>query len=173
MQITKDSVVTIHYTLRDPQGQVLDSSQGDQPLVYLHGVGGLVSGMEEALEGRESGEDFTVEIPPEQAYGQKDEAMVQPVPRNLFQGVDQIEPGMRFAAQTEQGPRPVTVVSVDEDADEITIDANHPLAGITLHFAVQVVDVRDATEEEKQAGQARESPGHEQDGHEGGLPTNN
>jgi FKBP-type peptidyl-prolyl cis-trans isomerase SlyD len=161
MQITKHSVVTIHYTLRDPAGAVLDSSDGGDPLVYMHGVGGLIPGMESAMEGRSAGDDFTVEIAPEEGYGQRDEAMVQAVPRNLFQGVDKIEAGMRFAAQTAEGPRPVVVVAVSDE--EVTIDANHPLAGVTLHFTVQVLEVRQATEEEMEHGHAHGAHHHHGD----------
>ncbi len=154
MQITKHRVASIHYTLRNDEGEVLDSSEGGDPLQYMHGVGGLIPGMEAALEGQSTGDDLSIKIAPADGYGERSEEMVQAVPRNLFQDVDKIEPGMQFMAQSEQGPQPVRVVSVGDD--EVTIDANHPLAGVTLHFSVQVVDVREATEEEIFQGRAQQ-----------------
>src|SRR5688572_12274760 len=149
--IEKNKVVTIDYKLSDDGGQILDSSEGREPLTYLHG-GGLIPGMEQALEGRTPGEQFNVTIPPEQGYGEKDPNMVQAVPRANFGGIAQIEPGMQFQARTPEGSRVVTVVEVAPDA--VTIDANHPLAGKTLHFDVSVVDIRDASPEELQHGHA-------------------
>ena len=149
--IEKDKVVTINYKLTDDGGQVLDSSEGREPLTYLHG-GGLIPGMEQALEGRAPGEQFNVTIPPEQGYGEKDPNMVQAVPRANFGGITQIDPGMQFQARTPEGSRVVTVVDVAPDT--VTIDANHPLAGKTLHFDVSVVGVRDASPEELQHGHA-------------------
>ena len=149
--IEKDKVVTINYKLTDDGGQVLDSSEGREPLTYIHG-GGLIPGMEQALEGRSTGEQFNVVIPPEQGYVQKDPNMVQSVPRSNFGGATQIEPGMQFQARTPQGSRVVTVVAVEPET--VMIDANHPLAGKTLHFDVSVVGVRDASPEELQHGHA-------------------
>jgi FKBP-type peptidyl-prolyl cis-trans isomerase SlyD len=149
--IQKDKVVTINYKLTDDGGKVLDSSEGREPLTYLHG-GGLIPGMEQALEGRSAGEEFQITIPPEKGYGQKDPNMVQPVPRSNFGDTSQIEPGMQFQARTPEGSRIVTVVDVAPDT--VTVDANHPLAGVTLHFDVSVVGVRDASTEELQHGHA-------------------
>ena len=143
--IEKDKVVTINYKLTDDDGRVLDSSEEREPLTYIHG-GGLIPGMEQALEGRAIGEEFQVTIPPEQGYGQKDPNMVQAVPRTNFGGIEQIEPGMQFQARTPEGARVVTVVDVAPDT--VTVDANHPLAGVTLHFDVSVVGVREASPEE-------------------------
>lgn len=154
--IQKDKVVTINYKLTDEGGAVLDSSEGREPLTYLHG-GGLIPGMEQALEGRAQGEQFQVTIPPEQGYGQKDPNMIQPVPRANFGQTTQIEPGMQFQARTPEGARVVTVVDVAPDT--VTIDANHPLAGKTLHFDVAVVDVRDASAEELAHGHAHGAGG--------------
>jgi FKBP-type peptidyl-prolyl cis-trans isomerase SlyD len=152
MQVEKNKVVTIDYTLTNPQGQVLDSSQDGQPLSYLHGTGGLIPGLETALEGRSPGDQLQAVVPPEQAYGTRNDALVQAVPRDRFQGVPQVTPGMQFQANTPQGPRLVTVVAADNE--KVTVDANHPLAGVTLHFDVKVVDVRDATAEEVAHGHA-------------------
>jgi len=159
MQVANNKVVTIDYTLTDPQGQVLDSSQGGEPLSYLHGTGGLIPGLEAALEGRSPGEELRAVVPPEQAYGTRNDSLVQAVPRDRFRGVPQVTPGMQFHANTPQGPRLVTVVAADNE--NVTVDANHPLAGVTLHFNVKVVDVRDATADEAAHGHAHGPGGHQ------------
>jgi FKBP-type peptidyl-prolyl cis-trans isomerase SlyD len=158
MQIDKHSVVTIDYTLTAPDGQVLDSSNGKQPLTYLHGVGGIIPGLEAALAGKTAGESINVTIPPEQGYGQKDPQMVQAVPRDAFKGVNDIQPGMQFQAQGPQGARVVTVVAVTDK--EVTVDANHPLAGMELKFDVNVKEVRAATAEEISHGHVHGPGGH-------------
>jgi len=150
MEITDARVASIHYTLTDDDGHVLDKSPESKPLEYFHGAGNIVPGLEKALAGRQSGDTLKVEVKPEQGYGPRREEMVQRVPREAFQGVDRIEPGMQFHAQTANGPLMVTVVEAGDE--QVTIDGNHPLAGRTLHFDVTVDDVRDATEEEKQIG---------------------
>jgi len=147
MQISPNKVVTIHYTLRNPEGEILDSSTGGEPFSYLHGAGNIIPGLEKALEGKQAGDQVNVTIAPEDAYGEHDEALVQAVPRAAFQGVDDIQPGMQFQAQGQGGaPQVVTVTEVAEDT--VTVDANHPLAGVTLIFEVEVKDVREASEEE-------------------------
>jgi FKBP-type peptidyl-prolyl cis-trans isomerase SlyD len=151
MQIEKNKVVSIDYTLTDPQGQVIDSSKGRGPLSYLAGVGGIIPGLEKAMEGKAQGDHLDVTIAPADAYGEKDPGLVQSVPKNLFRGVENIQPGMQFQAQGPSGPaRMVTVVAVQEET--ITIDANHPLAGMPLHFVVDVVEVREASPEELSHG---------------------
>jgi FKBP-type peptidyl-prolyl cis-trans isomerase SlyD len=159
MRISKNAVVTIEYHLTDPQGQVIDSSRGREPLSYVHGVGGIIPGLESALEGKDVGDEVSVDIAPEQAYGIKDPGLVQAVPRSAFRGVDNIQPGMQFQAQGPGGQaRVVTVVSATPT--EVTVDANHPLAGITLHFDVKVIAVREATAEELSHGHAHGPGGH-------------
>ena len=159
MNVTKDKVVSIDYTLTGEGGKVLGTSQGRGPLEYLHGAGNIIPGLEGALEGRSQGDQLSVSIPPESAYGQKDERLVQQVPRSAFAGVSDIKPGMQFQAQTQAGPRVITVADVQ--GDQITVDANHPLAGATLNFDVTVVGVRDATQEELQHGHAHGPGGHQ------------
>ena len=163
MQISKNKVATIDYTLTSPDGQVLDTSKGGQPLTYLHGVGGIIPGLETALEGKAQGEQLTVTVPPEQAYGTRNEQLVQDVPRGMFQGVQEIKPGMQFKAQSNQGTQVVTVVGVNDET--VKIDANHPLAGIPLKFDVSVVGVRDATAEELSHGHVHGPGGHEHHHH--------
>lgn len=158
MQIAKHAVVSIDYTLTDPQGKVLDSSSGREPLTYLHGVGGLIPGLEKELEGKQSGDAMTVTIAPENAYGHRDAGMIQAVPRQAFKGVEDIKVGMQFQAQSPQGMRVVTVTKVEPT--EITVDANHPLAGVTLKFDVTIKDVRAATPEEISHGHVHGAGGH-------------
>lgn len=159
MQVGKNKVVSIEYTLYGTDGQVIDSSKGRAPLVYLHGVGGLIPGLESELEGKSTGDQVVVTVPPEKAYGVRDERMVQDVPREAFKGVSEIKTGMQFQAQTPQGARIVTVVGVE--GDKVKIDANHPLAGSELKFDVQIVDVREATEEEMSHGHVHGDGGHQ------------
>ena len=150
MEITAARVASIHYTLTDDEGRVIDKSPETQPLSYLHGAGNIVPGLEKALVGRKAGDSLQVDVKPEEAYGVRNEALVQAVPRELFKNVGNVEPGMQFNAQTERGPLQVTVVEVGDQ--QVKIDANHPLAGRNLHFAVEVAEVREASDEEKQLG---------------------
>jgi FKBP-type peptidyl-prolyl cis-trans isomerase SlyD len=154
MQITKHSVAAIHYTLTDNEGNVLDSSAGRDPLHYIHGVGNLIPGMEEGLEGKSKGDKFTIKVSPEKGYGVKDENLTQQVPRSAF-GDQKVEVGMQF--QTNQG-QVVTVTKVG--LENITVDANHPLAGVELNFAVEVMEIRTATEEELAHGHVHGPGGH-------------
>jgi FKBP-type peptidyl-prolyl cis-trans isomerase SlyD len=154
MQITKDTVASIHYTLRDGDGNILDTSSGREPLTYLQGAGNLIAGMEEGLEGKAKGDKFKLKIAPEKGYGVKDSGLVQKVPRSAF-GTQKIEKGMQF--QTNQGQ----VVTVTETGlESITVDANHPLAGVELHFDVEITDVRSATPEEISHGHVHGEGGH-------------
>ena len=156
MNIEQGKVVSIDYTLKNSDGQVLDSSEGREPLPYLHGAGNIISGLEAALDGKAEGDQLNAVIPPEEAYGQRDEAQIGKVARTDLQGVGEISVGTQLQAQTPQGPRIVVVTDMDDES--VTIDANHPLAGETLHFDVTVCDVRDATPEELEHGHAH-APG--------------
>jgi FKBP-type peptidyl-prolyl cis-trans isomerase SlyD len=157
MQIVKQSVVTIDYTLTDPHGEVLDSSTPDEPLTYIHGSGSIIPGLENALAGKSAGDAIQVTIPPADGYGDRDEDLVQAVPRERFPD-GSIEVGMRFHAEGEDGTRVVTVVAVD--AQKVTVDANHPLAGMTLAFDVKILEVRDATADELEHGHVHGKGGH-------------
>ncbi len=159
MEVSKDKVVSIDYTLTGAQGNVLDTSQGRGPLAYLHGASNIIPGLESALEGKSLGDQLNVTIAPEQAYGQHDPRMVQVVPRTAFQGAPTITAGMQFQGNTQSGPRVITVTKVE--GDNITIDANHPLAGQTLTFDVKVVEIRDATAEELSHGHVHGAGGHQ------------
>jgi FKBP-type peptidyl-prolyl cis-trans isomerase SlyD len=159
MSIAKDKVVSIDYTLTGQEGQVLDSSNGREPLAYLHGAGNIIPGLEQALEGKEPGDQLNVMVPPEQAYGPRDERLIQAVPRTSFQGAPNLEAGMQFQANTNMGPRLLTIVDVQPE--QVTVDANHPLAGETLNFDVKVVEIRDATTEELTHGHPHGAGGHQ------------
>jgi FKBP-type peptidyl-prolyl cis-trans isomerase SlyD len=163
MQIANQKVITIDYTLTDEAGDVLDSSEQDGPLSYLHGSGNIVPGLEQALEGKTVGDALKVVVSPDDAYGERDERLVQAVPREQFPDGD-IEVGMRFRADSPGGMKVLTVVGVDDA--EVTVDANHPLAGRTLSFDVTVRGIRDATEEELEHGHVHDGDGHHHHGHD-------
>ncbi|QSX30845.1 peptidylprolyl isomerase [Shewanella cyperi] len=146
MKITQHTAVTIHYRLNDQQGQLLESSFEGEPMVYLHGAENLIPGLEAALEGKQAGDNLEVTIECEQAYGPYHESLRQEVPLAAFGDIEDIVPGMRFIAETEMGQRPVQVTEVLDNS--VIVDGNHPLAGQSLNFSVQVVEVRAATEEE-------------------------
>jgi FKBP-type peptidyl-prolyl cis-trans isomerase SlyD len=158
MQIEDQKVVSIDYTLTGSDGQVIDSSEGRGPLAYLHGAGNIIPGLEKALAGKSAGDAVNAKIPPSEAYGEKDPQLVQAVPRDRFPAQD-IKVGMQFQAQGGGQSRVVTVVNVDPE--NVTIDANHPLAGQTLNFDVKVVEVRDATQEELAHGHVHGAGGHQ------------
>ena len=158
MQIAERTVASFNYTLTNDAGEIIDSSEGRSPLAYLHGFGNIVPGLEKEMAGRKAGDRFEVVVAPEEGYGQPNPMLVQTVPREAFQGVDTIEVGMEFQAQTPQGPLSVVVSKVD--ADNVTVDGNHPLAGKTLHFAIEVTDVRDASVEELAHGHVHGPGGH-------------
>ncbi|HZN54155.1 MAG TPA: peptidylprolyl isomerase [Candidatus Polarisedimenticolaceae bacterium] len=146
MKIERGRVVRMHYTLRDERGATVESSVGHEPLAYLHGYGQIIPGLERALDGSEAGLRTSFTIPPKDAYGEKDPAAVIRAPREDFPDHITLEPGAELQADTPDGPVTFTVVSVDER--HAVLDGNHPLAGQTLTFDVEVVDVRAATAEE-------------------------
>ena len=148
MQITKNALVTINYTLKGDDGNLIDTSVGAEPLIYLHGQNFLLPKLEEYLEGKSAGEKITAVLPPEDGYGIYDERMVAKIPRENFETTEEILVGTKFQADTPEGPAIVTVTEVGDDV--ITVDANHELAGKTLHFDVEVLDVREASQEEIQ-----------------------
>lgn len=150
MNIANNHVVSIHYTLTNDAGEVLDSSQGREPLKYLHGAGNIIPGLENALLDKTAGDELQVTVEPEEGYGVRRDELIQRVPREAFQGVDTIEVGMRFHAQTQGGTMVVTVTDVSDS--EVTVDGNHELAGQRLHFAVKVEEVRAASQEEVDHG---------------------
>ncbi len=151
MQIADSKVASFHYTLTNEGGEVIDSSEGREPLAYLHGAGNIVPGLEKALAGHEPDDALKVEVAPDEGYGPRHEQLIQKLPKSAFKGVPEPKPGMQFQGTGPQGP--ITVMVKDVEADEVTVDGNHPLAGQTLNFDIKVADVRDATEEELNNGQ--------------------
>lgn len=158
MQITQDSVVSIHYTLTDDAGKTLDSSADGEPLVYLQGHGNLIPGLENALDGKQAGDKLSVKIAPKDGYGEYDKEQIQRVPLRQFKGVGNVRVGMQFQMNTPAGPRVVTVTNLT--GDMVTVDGNHPLAGQNLNFEVEVTEVRAATEEELAHGHVHGPGGH-------------
>lgn len=161
MVVAQNKVVSIHYTLTDDAGKILDSSAGGEPLAYLHGNGNLIPGLEKALEGKGTGEKLDVRIAAEEGYGARDPALVQDVPRRAFRGIDDIKVGMQFQADSNHGPRTVTVTRIV--GDMVTVDGNHPLAGEDLTFVVEITNVREASAEEIAHGHVHGPGGHHHD----------
>ena len=159
MKIAENCVVSIHYRLTDDEGEEIDSSEGQDPLVYLHGAKSIIPGLEDALEGCGVGDQFDVTVQPDDAYGLIDPELIQAVSRSAFKGVEKLEPGMQFEMKNPEGH--VQVITVQEvNGQEVTIDANHPLAGQVLHFALTVEAVRVATAEELDHGHVHDGHGH-------------
>lgn len=159
MQIEQNSVVTLHYTLKDNEGNIIDQSD-DGSFLYLHGAMNIIPGLENALAGKSAGDEFSVSVSPEEGYGAKDPERIQEVPKEMFENADEIKPGVQFHAQGPDGNAVVvTVIEVKDEA--VVIDGNHALAGVDLNFSVTVVDVRAATEEEVSHGHVHGEHGHQ------------
>ena len=158
MKVEKNKVVSIHYTLTNNEGKVLDSSGGKDPLAYIHGNGNLIPGLEEDLEGKEAGYKKDVVISPEKGYGKRDKELIQTLDKSKF-GEDEIQLGMKFNADGDQGTHVVTVTKIE--GDQVTIDGNHELAGVSLNFKVEIVEVREPTPDELDHGHVHGPGGHE------------
>jgi len=158
MNVGAGKVVLIHYMLRDDQGAVLGSTDGGDPVAYLHGKGNIVPGLEEALAGKAAGDRIDIVVAPEKGYGLRDERLVQMIPRNRFPASAAVAEGQQFHADGPRGARLLTVMRVEKDL--VTVDGNHPLAGKSLHFSVQVTGVRKATREEITHGHVHGPGGH-------------
>ncbi|MBD8574840.1 peptidylprolyl isomerase [Pseudomonas syringae] len=159
MPIAAKKAVSIDYTLTNDAGEVIDSSSGGAPLVYLHGAGNIIPGLEKALEGKDVGAELNVSIEPEDAYGEYSAELVSTLSRSMFEGVDELEVGMQFHASGPDGSMQIVTIR-DLDGDDVTIDGNHPLAGQRLTFQVKVVDIREASEEEIAHGHVHGEGGH-------------
>ena len=146
MQIEKNTVVSIAYTLTDTEGNVIDQATAEEPFEIVHGAGHIIEGLENALAGKKAGDKFEITVEPAEAYGEIVENMVEKVPLSQFEGLDKIEPGMQLEAHTEEGLVIVTIKSIEGDV--VILDANHPLAGFTLNFDVEVLNVREAEPED-------------------------
>lgn len=158
MQIEKNTVVTMHYTLKNDDGIELDSSAGGDPLVFLHGHGSLISGLEKALVGKSKDSELKVRVVAAEAYGEHDDKLRVKVPKTSFDDASQVIVGAQFQADTEDGPTVVTIVGIE--GDQVLIDGNHPLAGVDLNFDVKIIDVRAATKEEIAHGHVHGAGGH-------------
>lgn len=150
MTIEKNRVVSIEYVLKDEAGELLDQSSEGEPLTYIHGKGYIIPGLESALEGKSVGDKVNAVIQAKDAYGEYSEDLVSVVAKTNFEPGADIQVGMQFHAQDEEGSRVVTVTEVDEES--VTVDGNHPLAGVTLHFDVRIADIREASQEELDRG---------------------
>ncbi|MCY1287557.1 FKBP-type peptidyl-prolyl cis-trans isomerase SlyD [compost metagenome] len=159
MLIAANKAVSIDYTLTNDAGEVIDSSAGGAPLVYLHGAGNIIVGLEKALVGKQAGDELDVSIEPEEAYGEYSAELVSTLNRSLFEGVDVLEVGMQFHASAPNGGMQIVTIR-DIDGDDITVDGNHPLAGQRLNFKVKVVNVREASAEEIAHGHIHGEGGH-------------
>jgi FKBP-type peptidyl-prolyl cis-trans isomerase SlyD len=149
MQISNKTVATIHFTVCSADGTQIDSSRDGDPMVFLQGSHFLIQGLENELEGKVPGDKFVTDIPPELGYGERHDELVQAVSKSMFEGMD-VSPGMTFRATTDEGEQSVIVLDVTDD--DVVIDGNHPLAGLTLNFDVEILDVREATESELEHG---------------------
>ncbi len=151
MKVGKDKVVLMHYTLKNDAGDVIDSSDGGDPLPFLQGHGNIIPGLESALEGSKVGDKLDVSIKPEKAYGERMKDAIQEIPKSALKGIDEVKVGMQLQSQDQDGNAFLVTVTKIED-DKITVDANHPLAGQTLHFSVSIESVRKAEAEELSHG---------------------
>lgn len=158
MQITKNSVVSFHYTLNDAEGTTLDSSAGREAFAYIHGGGMIVPGLEEQLEGKKAGDSVQAVVPPEKGYGVVDPQLMHKVPEDRF-GDQKVEAGMQFQAGENGEMGVFTVIAVENG--EVMLNGNHPLAGVTLHFNVDITEVREATAEELDHGHVHGAGGHQ------------
>jgi FKBP-type peptidyl-prolyl cis-trans isomerase SlyD len=145
MNISEKSVVTLHFTVCSADGTQIDSSREGEPMVVLQGSHYLIQGLEDHLNGKKAGDTFVIDVEPDLAYGERHEELVQVVPRSMFEGME-FEPGTTFRATTDEGEQSVMVVDVTDE--EVVVDGNHPLSGLTLNFDVEILEIRDATEDE-------------------------
>ena len=160
MLIAPNKAVSIDYTLTNDAGEVIDSSAGGAPLVYLQGAGNIIAGLEKALLGKQAGDELDVSVEPEEAYGEYSAELVATLNRTMFEGVDELEVGMQFHASGPDGSMQIVTIR-DLDGDDVIVDGNHPLAGQRLNFKVKVVEVRDASEEEVAQGHVHGEGGHQ------------
>lgn len=159
MKVAKNAVVSMHYTLTMDDGTEVDSSVGGEPLVFLFGSGEIIPGLENALQGKATGDQLKVKIAPTDGYGEYDKNLTRTVPRKAFQSTNDLAVGMQFEAMTEDGPVVMSITKVE--GDNITVDANHPLAGKNLNFDVKIVAIREATKDEVTHGHAHGAHGHD------------
>jgi len=158
MQVQKNKVVAIDYTLTDAKGAMIDSSSNHGPLYYIQGIGNLIPGLEKELEGKKAGDNIKVKIDAKDGYGERNDSLCQDVPKAQFESTEALEVGMQFEVETEQGELVVSVTKIN--GDTVTVDGNHPLAGVELHFDVTIKEIRDASAEELAHGHVHGPGGH-------------
>ena len=159
MKVEKDKVVSFHYQLAEESGAEVENSNGREPMTFLFGHGNIIPGLEQAMVDHAAGDKFDVVVPAKDAYGERREDFIQRVPKKYFHDADHLAPGMHTVLNTKDGRRSVTVVKVGSSV--VDVDLNHPLAGKTLHFGVEITDIRDATEEELEHGHVHGPGGHQ------------
>lgn len=150
MIIEEKSVVTMEYTLTNDDGKVLDTSEGREPLSFIQGVGNIIPGLDKEMLGKKSGDKFTVRVKPEEGYGERVDEAIQVVPKEQFAEIENLEVGLQLQAQAGEQVMLFTIAKIE--GDQVTIDGNHPLAGVPLNFDVEIVGVRTASEEELSHG---------------------
>ena len=158
MQVQKNKVVAIDYKLTDAKGAMIDSSTEHGPLTYIQGIGNLIPGLEKELEGKKAGDSLKVTIAAKDGYGERNDSLCQVVPRSQFESTEGLEIGMQFEVETEQGELVVSVTKIE--GENVTVDGNHPLAGVELHFDVTIKSIRDASAEEIAHGHVHGEGGH-------------
>jgi FKBP-type peptidyl-prolyl cis-trans isomerase SlyD len=146
----KPAVFTVHYVLKNKLGELVDTSEGSEPLRFIQGSPGVIAGIQEAVKDRNVGDCLEVTVPPSMAYGEHNPELIRTVPRSMFEGVENLQVGMKFQTNTGDEAQVVQVVSIDGNL--IKVDANHPLAGFTLYFDLEIIEKREATDEEVAAG---------------------
>lgn len=152
MQIKKNTIVTMHYTLKNEMGEVIDSSEGKDPMKFLQGSHAIIKGLESALEGHKAGDQFTVNVEPEDGYGIRHDSLIQQVSKTAFDQIPNLQIGMRLMAESDRGEVPVVVTEINDEY--VVVDGNHELAGFRLIFDINVINVREATSEELEHGHA-------------------
>lgn len=158
MTIEDNKVVQMHYKLTDVDNNVIDSSEGREPLSYIHGMGNIINGLEKQLTGKQKGDKINAVVEPAEGYGERDDNLTQLVPKSGFQGSDELQVGMQVQYSTDHGMAIASVAKIE--GENVTLDLNHPLAGVTLHFDVEVMEVREATKEELEHGHVHGPGGH-------------
>jgi len=159
MKIEKNSVVRMHYKLTNKEGMLLDSSEGREPLTFLQGKGMLIPGLEKQVDGKQKGDKFVAKVNSKEAYGERFIDMVHVVPKANFQGDGELKPGLQIQIDTNQGMQMALITKIE--GDDVTVDLNHPLAGMDLVFDVEITEVRKATEEEISHGHVHGPGGHQ------------
>jgi FKBP-type peptidyl-prolyl cis-trans isomerase SlyD len=159
MQVENGSVVSFHYTLSDAEGNIIETNRDGDAAIYLHGANNIVPSLERAFAGKQAGDHIELTLAPAESYGERKENAVERVPAKYLKGAGKLQPGQAVQLQTKDGPMLVTVVKVGKFS--VDVDTNHPLAGRTLSYSIDIADVRAASDEEKAHGHAHGVGGHQ------------